>query len=335
MYIGKIMRKTLLFIVLCAATLNVAVAKKKKDAKKEVPVVELKSSSDTISYVAGYANTQGLIPYLQNPMGVDTAYMADFIKGFKEARAKVGDPSYGAYIVGMQIAKMVEDRMIAGMGSELKDGPDSLVRDMFYDGFIAALEKDTTKFNMESAGKRFQDAMNAAKQAKMEKTRKAGEQFLEENKTKPGVQTTASGLQYKVITEGTGVKPAADQEVLVKYEGRLVDGTVFDSTAKRGDQPAKFPANQVIKGWTEALTMMPVGSKWELYIPQNLAYGERQAGQIPPYSALIFTVELVDVVAKEAPADAPKVEEKEKVVPATKLTPAKKPAVRRAKGARK
>lgn len=126
--------------------------------------------------------------------------------------------------------------------------------------------------------------------------KKEGVDFLAANAKKEGVKTTASGLQYKVLTQGTGAIPAASDEVKVNYEGRLVDGKVFDSSYKRGE-PATFKANQVIKGWTEALTMMPVGSKWELYIPYDLAYGERGAGQdIKPYSALIFTVELLDIV---------------------------------------
>ena len=112
------------------------------------------------------------------------------------------------------------------------------------------------------------------------------------------VQRTESGLLYKVIKKGEGALPVDTNQVEVNYEGRLVDGTVFDSSAKHGDKPLEFKANQVIKGWTEALTLMPVGSKWELYIPYDLAYGERDSGKIKPFSALIFTVELVEIVKK-------------------------------------
>ena len=123
----------------------------------------------------------------------------------------------------------------------------------------------------------------------------AGEKFLAENKTKEGVVTTPSGLQYKIITKGTGEIPADSSKVKVNYKGTLIDGTEFDSSYKR-KEPATFRANQVIKGWTEALTMMPVGSKWELYIPQELAYGARETGgQIKPFSTLIFEVELVGI----------------------------------------
>ena len=120
----------------------------------------------------------------------------------------------------------------------------------------------------------------------------AGKSFLAENKTKPGVMTTSSGLQYKIITAGTGPKPTATQTVNVDYEGRLINGTVFDSSYKRGE-PIEFPLNGVIAGWTEGLQLMPVGSKYELYIPSDLAYGARGAGGlIGPNETLIFTVEL-------------------------------------------
>ena len=123
----------------------------------------------------------------------------------------------------------------------------------------------------------------------------AGEKFLAENKTKEGIVTTPSGLQYKIITKGTGEIPADSSKVKVNYKGTLIDGTEFDSSYKR-KEPATFRANQVIKGWTEALTMMPVGSKWELYIPQELAYGARETGgPIKPFSTLIFEVELVGI----------------------------------------
>ena len=123
----------------------------------------------------------------------------------------------------------------------------------------------------------------------------AGEKFLAENKTKEGVVTTPSGLQYKIITKGTGEIPADTSKVKVNYKGTLIDGTEFDSSYKR-NEPTTFRANQVIKGWTEALTMMPVGSKWEVYIPQELGYGGRETGgQIKPFSALVFEVELVSI----------------------------------------
>ena len=109
------------------------------------------------------------------------------------------------------------------------------------------------------------------------------------------MKTLPCGVQYKVLKEGNGAVPTDTSTVVVNYEGRLIDGTVFDASSKHGDKPAEFQPNQVIKGWTEALTMMPVGSKWQLYIPNELAYGSRGTGNIKPYSALIFDVELVGI----------------------------------------
>lgn len=316
------MKKTLIFALAIACTMTVAVAKKKAPKQQEKAAVELKNSSDSVSYAAGYANTQGLIPFIQNQYKVDTAYMADFIEGFKEAQEKVNDPKYAARNAGAQIAQLVEQRMITGMGNDLKDSPDSLVRELFYRGFADALTNDTTKFTLTAASQYFGNRMEADQKAKMEtlygENRRTGEAFLAANKGKAGVQTTASGLQYKVLTEGFGPKPVASQKVKVKYEGRLVDGTVFDSSYSRPDSIVELPLSNVIAGWREGITLMPVGSKWELYIPYNLAYGERDNGKIKPFSALIFTVELAGIQGVEYPAK-PK-----ETIPATPLTPAKK-----------
>ena len=181
------------------------------------------------------------------------------------------------------------------------------------------MKQDTTHFKQPVAENYFKLKQEVDKKAKEEKlygpNRDAGIKFLKENATKDGVITTASGLQYKVLVKGEGEVPQKTDKVLVNYEGRLVDGTVFDASAKHGDKPASFRADQVIKGWTEALTMMPVGSKWQLYIPQELAYGERNMGNIKPYSTLIFDVELVGI-------DKPKTAEPAK--PAVSAKPATK-----------
>ena len=139
------------------------------------------------------------------------------------------------------------------------------------------------------------DMLNKAKQEKLEANLKAGESFLEENKKRPEVKTTESGLQYEVLTEGNGAKPTATDKVKCHYHGTLIDGTIFDSSVQRG-QPATFPLNMVIKGWTEALQLMPVGSKYRLFLHPTLAYGERQTGAvIGANSTLIFDVELLDI----------------------------------------
>ena len=294
----------LAIVVASAFSIEGFAAKKKEKAQKkqEKSVVTMTTQSDTLSYVAGMSLTQGLVEFLQHSMKIDTAYMADFISGLEKTIESVDDPQFKAYMAGMEIAKQLKEKMLPGMARELKDSPDSLVEELAFRGFIDALQGDTTYYNIEDASLLFKDLMSEAKEAKTEKlygeNRRAGEQFLAENSKKEGVTTTESGLQYKVIVEGKGEKPQATDRVKVNYEGRLVDGTVFDSSAKHGDKPLEFKANQVIKGWTEALTLMPVGSKWELYIPYDLAYGERDSGKIKPFSALIFTVELVEIVKK-------------------------------------
>ncbi|MBD0293730.1 MAG: FKBP-type peptidyl-prolyl cis-trans isomerase, partial [Flavisolibacter sp.] len=139
--------------------------------------------------------------------------------------------------------------------------------------------------------------MRRAQEEKSKQNIEAGKQFLETNKTKAGVQTTPSGLQYEVVVQGTGAKPTINDTVVCHYAGRLINGTEFDNSYKRGE-PATFPVSGVIKGWTEALQLMPVGSKYKLYIPYNLAYGTNEAGPIPPGSLLIFDVELLKINGK-------------------------------------
>ena len=279
-------------VLVASASLFTASAAKKKNVKKVTPVV-LATESDSLSYAAGVHATRGLIPFIQQSYKVDTAYMADFIRGYEEAIAKANTPQGTAYIVGMQIAQMVNQRILPGTREELKSAKDSIDAAMFSRGFVAALANDTTLFSEKKAGE-FKTQVLAG----------AGEKFLAANAKKPGVKVLPSGLQYKVIKAGQGEVPKATDEVEVIYEGRLIDGTVFDATSKHGGAKTdKFRAGNLIKGWTEALTTMPVGSKWQLYIPYELAYGERQAGQIPPYSTLIFDLELVSIVKPEVKAE--------------------------------
>ena len=306
-------------VLVASASLFTASAAKKKNVKKVTPVV-LATESDSLSYAAGVHATRGLIPFIQQSYKVDTAYMADFIRGYEEAIAKANTPQGTAYIVGMQIAQMVNQRILPGTREELKSAKDSIDAAMFSRGFVAALANDTTLFSVKKAGE-FKTQILAG----------AGEKFLAENAKKPGVKVLPSGLQYKVIKAGQGEVPKATDEVEVIYEGRLIDGTVFDATSKHGGAKTdKFRAGNLIKGWTEALTTMPVGSKWQLYIPYELAYGERQAGQIPPYSTLVFDLELVSIVKPEVKAE-PAGELKEDVAVGAEKKVAKTPAKSAAK----
>lgn len=186
------------------------------------------------------------------------------------------------------------------MGQQLVDNPfEGVSPAAVAQGLLDALNGVEMPYSNEEMQDAFQEINNRmqAKEAEQSKTlAAAGEAFLAENAKKPGVTVTASGLQYEVITQGTGSVPTKTSKVKTHYHGTLIDGTVFDSSVNRG-QPIDFPVNGVIAGWTEALQLMPVGSKWRLYVPQELAYGERGAGaNIKPYSALIFDVELIDIV---------------------------------------
>ena len=158
-------------------------------------------------------------------------------------------------------------------------------------GFVNGMYDYDTQFDSRTAGEYIENTMT---QIKYGEAIAAGKKFLEENKLKEGVITTESGLQYEVIKMGKGAKPTATDKVKVHYHGTLTDGTVFDSSVDRGE-PITFALNQVIPGWTEGVQLMPVGSKFRFYVPQELGYGARQAGSIPPYSTLIFEVELLGI----------------------------------------
>ena len=265
----------------------------------QAPKANLKTDIDSLSYSIGMAQTQGLKGYLTGRLDVDTAYMAEFIKGLNEGANKTSKKDI-AYMAGLQIGQQISNQMMKGINQELfaGDSTKTISKDNFMAGFIAGTLEKGGVMTMEAAQEYTRTAMETIKAKAMEEkyadNKAAGEKFLAENKTKEGVKTTESGLQYKVITEGKGEIPADTCKVKVNYKGTLIDGTEFDSSYKR-NEPATFRANQVIKGWTEALTMMPVGSKWELYIPQELAYGSRESGQIIPFSTLIFEVELVGI----------------------------------------
>lgn len=172
---------------------------------------------------------------------------------------------------------------------------DSLHSEALLTGMQDVLSNGTLKMESNECASVVQQYMQLAAENKSKKSQEESQVFLEQNKTKEGIKVTASGLQYKVITEGKGNSPGANDNVTVHYTGKLLDGTVFDSSVERGE-PISLGVSQVIPGWTEALQLMKEGDKWILFIPYNLAYGERGAGgQIPPYAALIFEVELIKI----------------------------------------
>ena len=260
----------------------------------------IKSDIDTLSYAIGVSRVEGLSDYLLS-QGVDSTLMVDFLKGFNEGMDNVDDNKFTARRVGMQVAQMVAG-WIPGLNENIfgSDSTLTINRDIMVKGFLDAVAKKTELMDLVKAqaysNEKMKEIKNRVLETNFGENRIAGEQFLAENKTKEGVVTTESGLQYKVITMGKGEKPTANSQVKVNYRGTLIDGTEFDSSYAR-NEPATFRANQVIPGWTEALQLMPVGSKWMLYIPQELAYGNREAGDvIKPFSTLIFEVELLEIV---------------------------------------
>lgn len=267
------------------------------------PRASLKNDVDTMSYAIGLAQTQGLKEYLVGSMGVDTAYMSEFIKGLNEGVNAGENKKKAAYFAGIQIGQQISNRMMKGINNELfgEDSTKTISLKNFMAGFIGGVTGKKGLMTMDEAQETAQRKMQEVKAREMEKkfgaNKEAGEKFLAANAKKEGVKTLPSGLQYKVLKEGTGAIPSDTSLVKVHYEGRLVNDTIFDSSYKRGE-PTTFRCNQVIKGWTEALCHMPAGSVWEIYIPQELAYGERQQSKIDPFSALIFKIELLEVNPK-------------------------------------
>ncbi|BCS85080.1 MULTISPECIES: FKBP-type peptidyl-prolyl cis-trans isomerase [Prevotella] len=264
------------------------------------PKADLKSDVDSMSYAMGMSQTQGLKEFLVGRMKVDTTYMDEFIKGLNDGANAGDDKKKSAYYAGIQIGQQIANQMIKGINTEVygQDSTKSISLKNFMAGFVAGTTGKTGDIKMTIAQAQMiaQSKMMLIKSKNMEKqygpNKEAGEKWLAANKTKAGVKTLPSGVQYKVIKVGNGPLPKDTSTVKVNYEGRTIDGKVFDSSYKRG-QPITLRANQVIKGWTEALVHMPAGSVWEVYIPQNLAYGDREQGQIKPFSTLIFKIELL------------------------------------------
>ena len=267
------------------------------------PKANLKNDIDSMSYAIGMAQTQGLKGDLQYNYGVDTTYIDEFIKGVNDGANAGDDKKKTAYYAGLQVGQQISNQMVKGINNEVfgDDSTQTISLKNLLAGFVSGTKGEGGVISMEEASTLAQTKMRAIKAKNMEKkfgdNKKEGEKFLAENKKKEGVQTLPSGVQYKVIKEGNGQIPADTSRVKVHYEGRTLDGKVFDSSYKRGE-PVSMLCNQVIKGWTDVLTHMPAGSVWEVYIPQELAYAEQGTPNIKPFSALIFKIELVGVNEK-------------------------------------
>lgn len=260
----------------------------------------LKNQLDSLNYAFGLANGNGIKQYY---LAADSANadslkikIASLLKGLNDGlNSKVDEKHPELSELGKNIGSALKEQTKSGL---MGDSTLTVDIDIIKQGLINGLKGSTVQMKPEEAQMYLQTTMQKLQEQKMERqfgaNKTAGEKFLATNKSKAGVITTASGLQYEVIKKGNGPLPTDTSRVKVHYHGTLIDGTTFDSSIDRGE-PAVFGVNQVIKGWTEALKLMPVGSKYKLYIPQELAYGGQDQGAIKPFSVLIFDVELLSI----------------------------------------
>ena len=289
----------------CAPAMAQKKAKKAAKGKKTVAAAVLTPAlqsvdGKTFSYALGVAQGQSLKQFLIQREGVDSAHVQDAIEGMNANISESERKQREAYAAGLRIGDM-NRRNLTMFNKQAVGKEDSAYTDIteFHRGLSAAALGQPTSLTPDSAMKVVEQQINY----QQELWKRTNTAWLDNNKKLKGVKTLPSGLQYSVLTQGNGPVATDSTEVEVHYEGSLIDGSVFDSSYKR-NQPATFRPNQVIKGWKEALTMMPEGSVWNLYIPAELGYGERGSGQnIPGNSTLIFKVEIIKV---KTTADAKK-----------------------------
>ena len=292
------MKRYVLLSLICALTAVSASAQSKGNIHPvQIPVSRIAPvSPDTFSYAIGVVQAASLRQYLMQQEGVDSAYLSFAAQGIVTSFSAEEEKQIIALAAGLKIARVNRERIVPSLNQQAVGREDStyVVPEIYGQALAQALMDQPTIFSADSAEK----IVNRQMEYQQHVFRTSNEQWLEQNKKQKDVKTLPSGLQYRVLTQGNGPKPTENSKVEVNYEGRLIDGTVFDSSYRRG-QPTQFPVTGVIKGWTEALLLMPEGSTWELYIPQELGYGERGAGRnIPAYATLIFKVELLKADVK-------------------------------------
>ena len=283
------MKKLNIFI----AVLMVAAFTSCSSDKAKTPT--LKTQLDSLNYAFGLANGGGIKDYYIKGDSADIK-IASLLDGLKEGMKGEVDAEHAEIQdLGTKIGSSLKDQLKSGL---MGDSTLKVDIDLIKQGLVNGMKGSKIQMTAQEAQAYLQKTMQALQSKKMEKSfgpnKAAGEKFLAENKSKPGIITTASGLQYQVITKGNGPLPTDTSKVKVNYHGTLIDGTVFDSSVDR-KEPVVFPVNQVIKGWTEALKLMPVGSKYKLFVPQELAYAGADRGAIKPFSMLIFDVELLSI----------------------------------------
>ena len=247
------------------------------------PKASLKSDVDTLSYAMGVAQSDQLKSYLIQGLGIDSTYLGDFVKGLNEGVNAGDDKKKAAYFQGLQIGQQISNAMIPGMTRQVF-GNDTEQAQKLADNLSTSIRAKQFVKNVES-GKKYVDEF-----AKGEGVQK----FSVDRVDSMRKEHFKGDVYYKIKKAGTGALPTANDKVKFDYEGKTIDGNVFDSSIKRG-QPVVMPVTQLVPGFTEALLHMPVGSEWEVVIPQELAYGENGTNGIEPYSTLIFTIKLLGI----------------------------------------
>lgn len=278
----------------------IAVAATLSSCFNKAPKADLKEELDTLSYAAGLAQTQGLKRYLVEQVGMDTTYIDEFVKGLLEGAQADDSPKTKAYYAGVQIGQQISGQIIKNLNYQLfgEDSVSTVSLDNFMAGFIAGTTEKGGLMTVEEADSTFMTKLQSFRARQIEKEYAEWKQqnidFMVATAKKDGILSLGDGIFYTVETEGKGAVPADSNLVKVHYEGKLIDGTAFDSSYKR-NEPLTIRPTQVIPGWGKALTSMPVGSKWTVYIPQEQGYGSRDMGTIKPFSALVFTIELLSI----------------------------------------
>lgn len=256
----------------------------------------LHNFNDSISYAVGRSDeVTGFLSYVTVQLNVDSTYMGDFIRGMLETFKKGDSKGHNAYVSGLMAARIIEEQFEKDARRSLGD---SVIFDdrLFRKGLLHLLANNDCMMTELCAGQLYKSYIEQQKYDRYKTVRENGERFLSENSKHEGVVTTSSGLQYKVIKKGRGRKPRDGDKVIVKYTGRTIDGNLFDNSETYSPKGIELSLNHTIKGWAEGLKQMRNGAIYELYIPQNLAYGEEGYGDnIPPYSTLVYRVELVKI----------------------------------------
>lgn len=285
------MKKITVIICAFAAMLSVSCGQ-----KVQKPVFN--NQIDSVSYSFAMSRSNGFVEYLVNQMEVDTTYMKDFIKGFMAgASMDLGDQAKKAYMAGLEIGSSEVGNVMNQVNMQLfgEDSKEKLNKSNYISGFLSGATGDFSILSMDKANAMTDSIIELitarVTEEKFADNKAEGEAFMAEKAKQEGIHSLDCGVLYEIIKEGNGAIPTEEDNVKVKYEGSLIDGTVFDSN----EDGIEFPVLGVIKGWQEVLKAMPVGSNWKVYIPQDLAYGAQDQGTIPPYSVLVFDMELLEI----------------------------------------